>query len=92
MEAGMGQAKIRGTFEQRSAQAQQRAAEEHAKRERKEAEVKDAERQRVAAMPPEERKRYSERKHRSYLKTAMLMGTLIGALQDIDKPSRHGKA
>ena len=88
----MGQAKLRGTFDQRAAQAEQRAAEKRAERERKEAEAKEAERQRVAALPPEERKRISERKHRSHLMTAVVMGTLIGALQDIDKPSRRGKA
>ena len=80
----MGQAKLRGTHEQRAAQAVQRAAEERAECERKEAEAKEAERQRIAALPPQERKRISERKHRSHLMTAMLMGTLISALQDIE--------
>ena len=50
----MGQAKLRGTYEQRSAQAEQREAEERAERDRKEAEsaaaAAQAEAERVAAM------------------------------------------
>lgn len=88
----MGQAKLRGTFEQRAAEARQNAADARAARERKEAEAQEAEHQRITALPPEEQKRISERKHRNHLMTAMVLGTLIGALQDIDKLSRRGKA
>ena len=85
----MGQAKLRGTYEQRSAQAQQRAAEERAERERQEAEAKEAERQRIAALPPEQQKRISERRHRRHMELAILLGT-AAALSE--PPMRRGKA
>ena len=86
----MGQAKLRGTFEQRAAQAQQRAAEERAERERKEAEAKEVERQRIAALPPEQRERVvrEARSHRTNVATWVALGAALAA----GLPSRSGKA
>ena len=90
----MGQAKLRGTYEQRSAQAEQRAAEERAERDRKEAEAAaaaaQAEAERVAAMTPEERERYSNRKHRRHMETAMVMGLLMSPFLS-SSPRRRNK-
>lgn len=53
----MGQAKLRGTFEQRQAEA---IARQRAKFERRKAEREEKKRQQLAAMTPEERKRGKE--------------------------------
>ena len=86
----MGQAKLRGTYEQRVAQAKQRAAEERAERERKEAEAQEAERQRIASLPPEQRERVYENKRRRQMKitTILALAEAFGARL----PSGRGKA
>lgn len=75
-ERDMGQAKARGTREQRIAQAQERDAAMRAERERLDIEAKAREAQRVAAMTPEKRKQYQERKHRGYMARASMVGLL----------------
>lgn len=86
----MGQAKLRGNFEQRAAQAKKRAAEERAERERKEAEAMGAERQRLAEMPPEQRERVVRdvRRHQTNMATWVALGAAFAA----GLPSRRGKA
>ncbi|MFN3310127.1 MAG: hypothetical protein ACK40R_00275 [Thermomonas sp.] len=86
----MGQAKLRGTFEQRAAEAQKRADEERAERDRKEAEAQEAERQRIAAMPQEQRVRFTENKRRRQMNVATIIA--IGAAFGARLPSHRGKA
>ena len=81
----MGQAKLRGSYEQRSTQAQQRLAAERAERERKEAEAKAAEMKRVAEMPPEQRERYKARRHNRHL----MLATAFGMLASMSEPPRR---
>jgi hypothetical protein len=66
-ELDMGQAKLRGTKEQRVAAAVERDSAARAARQRAEAE-------RLAAMTPAARKAESARKHRARMLTAMLLG------------------
>ena len=51
----MGQAKLRGSFEERRTQAIKRIADEHVARRAREEAERDAEAERIAALPEEER-------------------------------------
>ena len=87
----MGQAKQRGTKDQRVAQAKAiaatRRAEIEAENKRKEAEH----RERLAALPPQERKRAALELHKSRMFTAAMAGTLIGALMELgNEPPAKG--
>ena len=73
----MGQAKARGTLEQRIAQAQLREAEMRAARERREAEAKARKAEAIAKLPPEEQKRYREREHNRHMRAANLVGLML---------------
>ena len=86
----MGQAKLRGTFEQRAAEAQKRADEERAERDRKEAEAQEAERQRIAAMPQEQRERVIQEMRRRQVNIATIIA--LGAAFGARLPSHRGKA
>jgi hypothetical protein len=72
----MGQAKARGTREQRIAQAVYRhqQAEAHALQARKEAERREAER--IAKLPPEIRKEVVMRRGKSHLNSILLAGVM----------------
>lgn len=77
----MGQAKARGTLEQRIAQAKVRDAEILAAREKREAEARAKEDEAAAKLPPEEQKRYRQRVHDRHMRTANLVGLLL-AMQE----------
>jgi hypothetical protein len=73
----MGQAKSRGTLEQRIAQSKKKCEIADAARLQREDEAEKHEAQRVASMPPDERKQYSERKHRRNMATATMIGMML---------------
>lgn len=79
----MGQARLRGTQEERVKQAVEarEALEAKIRARREEADRKEMER--VAAMSPEDRKRYSQKKHEKFMTRATMLG-LIGALDQPD--------
>lgn len=90
----MGQAKLRGTQEQRVAQAIERDALARAERDRKEAEAEAAEAQRIAALPPEQRERIMARKRNTNIRMAtwMALAATMGAPPPVVIRTRRGKA
>lgn len=74
----MGQAKVRGSRDQRIAQAQVRDAAMRDAGDKREAEAKARKAEAIAKLPPEEKKRYRERVHRRHMNTAILLGALLG--------------
>ena len=73
----MGQAKARGTLEQRIAQAKVRDAEMLAAREKREAEAEARKAEAIAKLPPEEQKRYRQRLHNRHMQTVNLVGLML---------------
>ncbi len=76
----MGQAKLRGTKDERIEQACAVAAEQRRKAEIAKAESDEAERQRIAALPPEQQARIRKRTHDRHAAMAMWLGLGAGML------------
>lgn len=74
----MGQAKARGSREQRIAEAQARDAEMREAQAKRQAEAAAKKAEAIAQMPPEARARYQQRIHRRHLATANLVGLMLG--------------
>lgn len=85
----MGQAKQRGTREERIAQSMDRQRAAQLQRERLKAEQAAAERERIAAMP-EEMQRRAANSLRNRHQAALLAGSLVGALLAVDNPQSPG--
>jgi hypothetical protein len=81
----MGQAKNRGTFEERAEQARKRAELEASQNELAKQAAEYARAQRLAELPPEARQRAMQRNRVSNLRIASLMG-LVCALAVEPKP------
>jgi hypothetical protein len=77
----MGQAKQRGTRAERIALAVVRDEALQAKKDEERAALEAQERARIAAMPPEERRRYKNRLHQQRMMTATLLGFAYGAME-----------
>lgn len=93
----MGQAKLRGTQEQRVAQAIEREALARAERDRKKAEADAAEAERIAALPPKQRERVilAGRNRNIRLATWMALAAAMGApppVAPVVIRTRRGKA
>ena len=79
----MGQARQRGTKAERVELAVARDEALQAKRDAENAALEARERARIAAMPPEQRKAYTERLHRQRMTTAMLLGTVFALTEPL---------
>ena len=88
----MGQAKQRGTFEQRQADALIKLASERARLHDErvahaalERQRKMDEQERISALPPEQQKRVYNRRGKSAVNAALIMGLALSTMRDMAK-------
>lgn len=87
----MGQAKQRGTKAERMAQAIARDDALQAKKDAERAAYEARERARIAAMPPDARKRYKERLHQQRMTTTTLLGLTYSLMEPYRRLMRTPK-
>lgn len=87
----MGQARMRGSREQRVALAVHRQRDLQVAREAAAAKREADERARMAALPPKVRKRVAEQRHRNRMRIAALLGLAYGLFGGAKRPMRLRK-